>query len=68
MACRICGDAATIEAHIVPRALYRVLAGSQQHAYQGSLFSEGVRYQAKGVFDPDLLCATHEAMLGSADD
>jgi hypothetical protein len=68
MPCRICGDPATIEAHIVPRALYRRLAGSDQHAMQGSLFRTGTRYQAKGLFDPDLLCAAHERMLATADD
>jgi len=68
MPCKICGEPATIQAHIVPRALYRRVAGSEQHAVQGSLFRHGTRYQAKGLFDPDLLCATHEAMLATADD
>lgn len=68
MPCVVCGDQATIQAHIIPRALYRRLAGSDQHAMEGSLFRQGTRYQAKGLFDPDLLCATHEKMLASADD
>jgi hypothetical protein len=68
MACVICGNPSTIEAHILPRALYRRLADNDQHAFQGSLFKRGTRFQAKGTFDPDLLCATHEAMLGTADD
>ena len=68
MPCVVCGDQATIQAHIIPRALYRRLAGSDQHAMEGSLFRQGTRYQAKGLFDPDLLCATHEKMLAGADD
>lgn len=68
MPCRICGEPATIEAHIIPRALYRRVAGTEQHTMQGSLFRTGTRYQAKGLFDPDLLCAQHERMLGAADD
>lgn len=68
MPCRICGDPATIEAHVIPRALYRRLAGNKQHAMEGSLFRTGTRYQAKGVFDADLLCALHERMLATADD
>jgi hypothetical protein len=68
MPCVICGETATIEAHIVPRAIYRRVAGRDQHAFQGSLFKQGVRYQAKGLFDPDLLCAVHEGMLAKADD
>lgn len=68
MPCVICGDPATIEAHIVPRALYRRVAGDQQHAIQGSQFRVGSRYQAKGLFDRNLLCALHERMLGPADD
>jgi hypothetical protein len=68
MPCLICGNPATIEAHLVPRALYRRLAGKDQHAIEGSLFREGTRFQAKGLFDPDLLCADHEKMLATADD
>lgn len=68
MPCRICGNPETIQAHVVPRAIYRRLAGREQHAVQGSLFRTGMRYQAKGLFDPDLLCAAHEQMLGAADD
>src|SRR3569623_1337774 len=68
MACIVCGDPATIEAHIVPRALYRRVAGDEQHAVQGSIFREGTRNQAKGLSDRDLLCARHEKMLASADD
>lgn len=52
----------------MPRAIYRRLAGGNQHALQGSLFKQGMRYQAKGLFDPDLLCAVHEGMLAAADD
>lgn len=68
MACVICGTPSTIEAHILPRALYRRLDGNKQHALQGSLFKQGTRFQAKGTFDPNLLYASHEAMLGTADD
>ena len=67
MGCLICGDPATIESHIVPRAIYRTLAGDQQHAYEGSRFAEGVKYQAKGLFDRSILCQVHEARLGPAD-
>lgn len=68
MACVICGDSATIEAHILPRALYRTVAGDQQHAFEGSRFREGVKFQAKGLFDKSILCLRHEEMLGPADD
>lgn len=68
MACKVCGDTATVDAHVVPRALYRILAGDQQHAYEGSRFKEGVRFQAKGLFDRSILCQTHERMLSQADD
>jgi len=68
MSCVICGDAATVEAHIIPRAIYRRLAGPDQHAVQGSLFKNGTRFQAKGVFDRHLLCRAHENMLATADD
>lgn len=68
MGCLICGDPNTVEAHIVPRAIYRTLAGDQQHAFEGSRFKEGVNYQAKGLFDRTILCRTHEEMLGRADD
>jgi hypothetical protein len=61
MACLVCGDPATIEAHIVPRALYRMLAGDERHAFEGSVFKEGVNYQAKGQFDRSILCWAHEA-------
>ena len=67
MVCLVCGNPDTIEAHIVPRALYRMLAGDQQHAYEGSRFREGVKHQAKGLFDRSILCREHEAMLGKAD-
>jgi hypothetical protein len=68
MTCIICGSPDTVEAHIFPRALYRMAAGTQQHAYQGSRFKEGVKYQAKGAFDPDLLCRRHEDAFRDADD
>lgn len=32
------------------------------------MFRIGTHYQAKGLFDPDLLCATHDKMLDAADD
>lgn len=68
MPCVICGSVHTVEAHLVPRALYRMLAGPDQHGYEGSLFRPGVRFQAKGVFDPDLLCRAHEGAFREADD
>lgn len=68
MPCIICGNPETIEAHIFPRALYRMAAGSEQHAYEGSRFKEGVKYQAKGCFDRDLLCREHEDVFREADD
>lgn len=68
MPCIICGNVETIEAHIFPRALYRLAAGSEQHAYEGSRFKTGVKYQAKGSFDPDLLCREHEDVFREADD
>lgn len=68
MPCIICGDPETIEAHIFPRALYRMTAGSEQHSYEGSRFSEGVKYQAKGVYDRNLLCRRHEDAFRRADD
>lgn len=52
----------------MPRALYRQLAGDQQHAYEGSRFRQGVKHQAKGHFDRSILCRKHEVMLGKADD
>jgi len=68
LACVICGSEATVEAHLVPRALYRMLAGTEQHGFEGSRFNAGVRFQAKGVFDKDLLCRAHEDGFGEADD
>lgn len=68
MTCVICGSEATVEAHLVPRALYRMLAGAEQHGFEGSRFSAGVRFQAKGLFDRDLLCRLHENAFGEADD
>jgi len=67
MPCLICGNAKTVEAHIIPRALYRIIAGEHQHGYESSRFKAGVKYQAKGLFDSNILCSSHEAMLGEAD-
>lgn len=60
MPCIICGDSDTIEAHLVPRSLYRTLAGDAQHGVSGNRFRVGIRYQAKGTFDRNLLCRRHE--------
>lgn len=68
MPCIVCGDPKTIEAHIFPRALYRMAAGKQQHAYEGSAHREGTKFQAKGLFDPNLLCRLHEDAFRQADD
>lgn len=67
MPCLICNDPNTVEAHIVPRALYRDIAGKHQHGYESSRFKHGVNYQAKGLYDPNILCLEHEGMLGDAD-
>ncbi len=68
MPCKICGDPATIEAHIVPRALTRSVAADDQHALVGYTNQVGITFDGKGTFDRNLLCLTHERMLGSADD
>lgn len=59
MPCVIWGEPETDQAHIFPRAL---------HAMEGSAFSEGTKFQAKGLYDPDLLCRLHEDAFREADD
>jgi hypothetical protein len=65
--CLICGNSRTVESHLIPRALYREIAGDHQHGYEGNRFRAGVVYQAKGVFDRTILCSEHEGRLGAAD-
>lgn len=65
--CLVCGNPVTVESHLVPRALYRDVAGDQQHAFAGSTRRLGTKFEAKGTFDRNLLCSDHEAMLGAAD-
>lgn len=67
MPCVICGDFKTVQSHLLPRALYRWIADGEQHGYEGNVWAKGIKYQAKGAFDPDLLCNTHEGMLCEAD-
>lgn len=67
MACLICGEERTVESHLVPRALYRDIAGDEQHGFEGSAFALGVKLQAKGRFDRTILCAEHEQALNDGD-
>lgn len=67
MACLICGDLRTVESHIVPRAFYRDIAGDEQHGYEASAYTPGVKYQAKGLFDKTILCRLHEDKLNACD-
>jgi hypothetical protein len=53
---------------VFPSALYRLVAGREQHAYEGSRVTEGIRYQAKGCFDSNILCAIHEDAFRASDD
>jgi|SRR5579859_2806230 len=68
MPCLICGEANTIDAHIMPRWLVRRVAGKRQHAAVGYADRLGTQYDGKGAFDPDLLCAKHEGAFATADD
>ncbi len=67
MSCLICGEPRTVESHLVPRALYRDVAGDGQHGFEANRFSPGVTFQAKGLFDRNILCREHEDRLNAAD-
>ena len=67
MPCRVCGEPNTVESHLVPRALTRMVADKEQHTFLGSANRRGKIFDGKGTFDRNLLCATHESQLHTAD-
>jgi hypothetical protein len=67
-ACRVCGRGPTIDAHLFPRALAHDLRGEEKHLFVGAAAAPGRRIVQAGLFDPRILCATHEGALGAYDD
>ena len=65
--CRVCGGP-TIDAHLFPRALAHDLRGAEKHLFVGGAESAGRRIVQAGLFDPGILCASHDGELGVYDD
>lgn len=65
LSCLVCGNQNTIKAHLIPRAFaLEVTRNGEKHI----LFSEGedaYRTTNTGVFDPSILCADCDGILGS---
>ena len=65
MPCIVCGNSKTIEAHIVPKAFARDVRGNAAHNVY--ITPNDVRKAQLGVFDPNILCAKCDNVLGEYD-
>jgi hypothetical protein len=65
--CQVCGLGPPIDAHLFPRALGHDLKGKEKHLYVGGVETPGRRIVQAGLFDRNILCATHDGVLGAYD-
>lgn len=67
MPCKICGHSDTVDSHVIPKAFAQDVRGNDKHTIVASRkFSVGMRSQG-GIFNPNLLCITHEAQTSAID-
>ena len=55
-------------AHLFPRALVHEIRGDEPEIYIIDKRRQGFRHSQAGIWDPNILCKTHEAALGAGDD
>lgn len=55
-----------IKAHILPRGIARDIMGDRNHIMKASI--DQVEYTQHGVYDPNILCAKCDGILGKYDD
>lgn len=66
--CLVCGASPTVWSHVVPRALAHDLRRGERHLVAVARDTRGQRYLQSGIAYHGMLCAEHEAALGTADD
>ena len=67
MGCRICGGIDSTKSHLIPAAMARDALKGDKHLVSGSRFVDGMTKTQSGLWDDDILCLSHEKMLGDAD-
>lgn len=65
--CRICGVVDSTRSHLIPHAIVRDALGNDKHLVSGTRFADGMSKTQSGLWDDDILCDTHEKMLGDPD-
>lgn len=65
--CRICGVVDSTRSHLIPAALAHDAKGGSPNLIMGTRFADGTNTTQSGIWDDDILCFDHEAMLSGAD-
>lgn len=65
--CVVCGRTPTVRSHLFPRSLVRRLWGADKYAVAGDRSRSGVTFTQGGLWDDELLCEAHEAILAPPD-
>ena len=66
-ACVVCGGGPTVKSHLIPRAIFHDMKRPDNPFIGNRRDGTGYVDLQSGFLDRSLLCAAHEAMLGTAD-
>lgn len=67
MPCKICGQPETVDSHIIPKAFAHDVRGNGKHSIVASRKYRVGRPSQGGIFNPNLLCDTHEKQTSIID-